>query len=371
MATASRSQLSDLLGAFQHHRLNISEFLVGLLAHSAFTDHPAVDHLLSHTDDVLGAFLAHQQSSRSVLTWANSLIKQKYAEAIRNLTDKGNGWHFVATRAAMGKLEVFEIEDMAREMKEISPELWELIGLLLSADRRARDVTVDDPMDINEDDDLPDSKGRICRAGRDEDLRGVPASLRGLDVAMLFTYIIGQPPWRGSPKLESHFKSHQKRLSDRWFDPPLALVPPTDDEIDEWTPNNLNIYVPHGNGFDWESFFTRIDLPPTSTQPGVSHPYHRVTQSHVEYSSRIAHIIQQKPIMVSESIDACVITPALGATTTLGTCIATCSLMYILYPELLNKRRALEAWFEPSIPSANPVGGIAQQYGAASKVCVG
>ncbi|KAJ6586601.1 hypothetical protein B0H10DRAFT_2441020 [Mycena sp. CBHHK59/15] len=211
MATASRSQLSDLLGAFQHHRLNISEFLVGLLAHSAFTDHPAVDHLLSHTDDVLGAFLAHQQSSRSVLTWANSLIKQKYAEAIRNLTDKGNGWHFVATRAAMGKLEVFEIEDMAREMKEISPELWELIGLLLSADRRARDVTVDDPMDINEDDDLPDSKGRICRAGRDEDLRGVPASLRGLDVAMLFTYIIGQPPWRGSPKLESHFKSHQKR----------------------------------------------------------------------------------------------------------------------------------------------------------------
>ncbi|KAJ6608569.1 hypothetical protein B0H10DRAFT_2302585 [Mycena sp. CBHHK59/15] len=92
------------------------------------------------------------------LEWANSLIKQKYAEAIRNLTDKHNGWHFVATRAAMGKLEVFEIEDMAREMKEISPELWELIGLLLSADRRARDVTVDDLMDINEDDDLPDSK---------------------------------------------------------------------------------------------------------------------------------------------------------------------------------------------------------------------
>ncbi|KAJ7198952.1 hypothetical protein GGX14DRAFT_573043 [Mycena pura] len=145
------------LGAFQHHRLDISEFLVGLLAHSAFTDHPAVDHLLSHTDDILGAFLTHQQSSRSVLTWANSLTKQKYAEAIRNLTDKRNGWHFVATRAAMGKLEVFEIEDMAREMKEISPELWELLGLLLSADRRARNVTLDDPMDIN-DDDLPDSK---------------------------------------------------------------------------------------------------------------------------------------------------------------------------------------------------------------------
>ncbi|KAJ7938015.1 hypothetical protein B0H13DRAFT_1851958 [Mycena leptocephala] len=81
---------------------------------------------------------------------------------------------------------------------------------------------------------------------------------------------------------------------------PLALVPPVDDEIDDWTPNNLNIYVPLGNGARWESFFTQINLLPTGNQPGVARPYHRVTQSHVEYSSRIA----RKPIMVSESIDA-------------------------------------------------------------------
>ncbi|KAJ6518270.1 hypothetical protein C8R47DRAFT_918763, partial [Mycena vitilis] len=117
--------------------LNISDFLVSLLGHSAFNDHPSVDHLLIHTEDVLNAFLAHPKSAQPVLHWANSLIKGKYAEAIQNLTRKENGWHFVPTRAAMEKLEEFQIEDMAREMKELSPELWDLIGLLLSADKQS------------------------------------------------------------------------------------------------------------------------------------------------------------------------------------------------------------------------------------------
>ncbi|KAJ7649269.1 hypothetical protein B0H17DRAFT_420623 [Mycena rosella] len=73
--------------------------------------------------------------------------------------------------------------------------------------------------------------------------------------------------------------------------------------------------------FDPHPHSTRFK--PHENQPGVARPYHRVTQSHVEYSSRIA----RKLIVVSESIDACVITPAIAATvtTTLGMCIATCS----------------------------------------------
>ncbi|KAJ7710452.1 hypothetical protein B0H17DRAFT_1155424 [Mycena rosella] len=67
---------------------------------------------------------------------------RKYAEAIRNLVKKENGWHFVPTRAAMEKLEDFQIEDMAREMKDISPELWDLIGLLLSADKQKKVVII-------------------------------------------------------------------------------------------------------------------------------------------------------------------------------------------------------------------------------------
>ncbi|KAJ7810658.1 hypothetical protein B0H13DRAFT_1667395 [Mycena leptocephala] len=155
MAFVSRTQLSDLLGAFDNQRIHISDFLISVITHSAFQDHPSVDHLLTHTNDVLDVFLAHPKSSKPVLHWANSLIKTKYAEAIRNLARKENGWHFVPPRAAMEKLEEFRIEDMAREMKDLSPDLWDLIGLLLSADKQSAELESNPAeMDID-DDDLP------------------------------------------------------------------------------------------------------------------------------------------------------------------------------------------------------------------------
>ncbi|KAJ7939589.1 hypothetical protein B0H13DRAFT_1568184, partial [Mycena leptocephala] len=72
--------------------------------------------------------------------------------AIRDLTRKENGWHFVPTRAEVEKLEEFRIEDMAREMKE-TPELWDFIGLLLSADKQSCEE--DDSMETDSNDDLP------------------------------------------------------------------------------------------------------------------------------------------------------------------------------------------------------------------------
>ncbi|KAJ7430617.1 hypothetical protein B0H11DRAFT_2376172 [Mycena galericulata] len=153
---------------------------------------------------------------------------------------------------------------------------------------------------------------------------------------------------------------------------PLVLIPPIDDYIENWTPNNLNIYVPDGNCDGWDNFLRRIDLHPMADQPGVSQPFNRVTRSHVEYSSRLF----RKTIMISESIDACVITPATAATTTLGMCIATCSSMYILYPDLISKRRTLEgccvaiAVPSPQWGGVKAVDGIVRLCGAAFKVYV-
>ncbi|KAJ6498852.1 hypothetical protein C8R45DRAFT_771370, partial [Mycena sanguinolenta] len=90
-----------------------SDFLVSLVRHSGFQDHPELDHLLVHSEDVLNALLHHPKSAKPVLHWVNTLIKGRYAQAIRDLADKDNGWHFVPTRAAMEKLETFQIEDMA------------------------------------------------------------------------------------------------------------------------------------------------------------------------------------------------------------------------------------------------------------------
>ncbi|KAJ7200531.1 hypothetical protein GGX14DRAFT_571939 [Mycena pura] len=151
--TASHTQLSHLLGAFHQQQLQVSDFLVSLIRHTGFRDHPELDHLLAHSEDVLNAFFHHPKSAKPVLHWANTLIKGRYAQAIRDLADKDNGWHFVPTRAAMEKLETFQIEDMARDMKDLSPELWDLISLLLSADKQSCDE--DDRMDTDFDGDDP------------------------------------------------------------------------------------------------------------------------------------------------------------------------------------------------------------------------
>ena len=41
--------------------------------------------------------------------------------------------HFGELKASERKLTDFRIEDMANKMKELAPELWDLLGLMLTA----------------------------------------------------------------------------------------------------------------------------------------------------------------------------------------------------------------------------------------------
>ncbi|KAJ7752440.1 hypothetical protein DFH07DRAFT_1031660 [Mycena maculata] len=127
---------------------------------------------------------------------------------------------------------------------------------------------------------------------------------------------------------------------------PLILAPPIDD-IDDWIPNNLNIFVPVDQPDVWGESFARIHLHPNHSQPRIARPYRTVTKSHVKYASRL----KNKPIMITEGIDKCVITPATAAATTIGMCVATCSTICVLYPDLVDKRRALKSWYMPTIKS--------------------
>ncbi|KAJ6561335.1 hypothetical protein B0H10DRAFT_2239968 [Mycena sp. CBHHK59/15] len=154
LAAASRTQLDNLLVEFGHQQLTIPGFVVSILRHPAFSDHPAVGDLLNHSDEVLNAFLDHPRTYRSTLAWANGIIKLKYAELIRNLADN---WHFSAANTSAEQLQNFRIEDMAARMKTLAPELWDMLGLLLSANRQTSqtDVDVDDPMDPDSQEDTP------------------------------------------------------------------------------------------------------------------------------------------------------------------------------------------------------------------------
>jgi len=113
-----------------------SDFVLSLLRDNRLQDQPCVRNLIDRTDEILLAFYEHPMLSKSTLAWANDLVKSRYAESVRELAKKENGWHFGALRASTKKLQEFRIEDMAQKMEDLAPELWDLLGLMLSADKR-------------------------------------------------------------------------------------------------------------------------------------------------------------------------------------------------------------------------------------------
>ena len=133
---ATLNQLREVIQSLETHNVTASNLVLSLLRDKRLQDQPCAQNLVDQTDEILLAFYEHPKSSKSTLTWANDLIRSRYAESIRELAKKENGWHFGALRASAKKLQEFQIEDMASKMEELAPELWDLLELMLSADKR-------------------------------------------------------------------------------------------------------------------------------------------------------------------------------------------------------------------------------------------
>ncbi|KAJ7198168.1 hypothetical protein GGX14DRAFT_374434 [Mycena pura] len=166
LETASHTQLNAVLDICDHHKLTVPTFVVSVLRHPDFSNHPAVTDLVAHSDDILGAFLKHPRTSDSTLAWAHGIIKSRYAQLIRDLADKENGWHFSAANTSAAQLQEFRIEDMATKMKTFAPELWDLLGLLLSANRQP-DIEEDNVMDTDLLEDSPAQRAQKHTERRD------------------------------------------------------------------------------------------------------------------------------------------------------------------------------------------------------------
>jgi hypothetical protein len=73
-----------------------------------------------------------------------------YAKSSWELTRKEHRWHFSALHASEKQLEDFWIEDLAERMERLAPELWDMLGVVLSANRRqtrTKEVSVFDEQD--------------------------------------------------------------------------------------------------------------------------------------------------------------------------------------------------------------------------------
>jgi hypothetical protein len=50
--------------------------------------------LLQHSKEILAAFLRHPETKELTLAWANTIIKERYARSIKELTKEDKGFHF-------------------------------------------------------------------------------------------------------------------------------------------------------------------------------------------------------------------------------------------------------------------------------------
>jgi hypothetical protein len=88
---ASTVHSDTILQAFKLSDTTISNFIILLLKDDSFREHPCTKDLIAHSTNILDAFISHPTSAKGTWDWANNVVKQKYAAAIRELADKDNG----------------------------------------------------------------------------------------------------------------------------------------------------------------------------------------------------------------------------------------------------------------------------------------
>lgn len=129
------SSAPGYLKALEDWNVTASQVILTLLKDEGLQEHALTQDLLSHTQEIMSAFRDNPVSSRSAMDWAAGVMQNTYAQSIREMAHISNGWHFGAFRASEAKLKDFRIEDMAEKMKKMAPELWAMLGLMLSANR--------------------------------------------------------------------------------------------------------------------------------------------------------------------------------------------------------------------------------------------
>ncbi|KAK6967140.1 hypothetical protein R3P38DRAFT_2589382 [Favolaschia claudopus] len=112
-----------------------------------------------------------------------------------------------------------------------------------------------------------------------------------------------------------------------------------------WMPSNLNLYVRNGGVPKWEEYLNTVLYFRCEKQPEVDRGCLYATSSHTAFESAITgHVI-----MISESVDESIITPAVSSSNTLAMSVITSSTIVAMYPTLMNKRQAFDSWDRPTV----------------------
>lgn len=131
--------IDNLNGAvqwLQSRGMTPASFLVDLLESDEHAVH-ARDLFQTHSNYLLQGLSIY--AGREMLAAAQSLANENYAREIVSLSSIGTGLHFRASNANTVQVAAFNLNDIGAKMRQHAPGLWDLLGILLSADPKVHE----------------------------------------------------------------------------------------------------------------------------------------------------------------------------------------------------------------------------------------
>ncbi|KAF8152227.1 hypothetical protein B0H34DRAFT_821021 [Crassisporium funariophilum] len=121
----------------------ISNVLMELLSDTKYQSHPMVTDLCAHADQLCAVLqfastTASWGKNQDNGQWAFNYVKRKYKDEIRKLVVDIPEFKFSAVHASAEQIDEFKVDEMADKIKDVAPNLWDILGELLESPRKTK-----------------------------------------------------------------------------------------------------------------------------------------------------------------------------------------------------------------------------------------
>ena len=113
---------------------SIRGVLDALLTNPAYQSHPALRDLVEDIPDILSLLLQHNATKDRAFSTVFVMAEEKYCNQIQQLSLRESGFHATATRLTEQQLKDFDLQLIMEQLAKKAPDVWRLVGRLLSAD---------------------------------------------------------------------------------------------------------------------------------------------------------------------------------------------------------------------------------------------
>jgi hypothetical protein len=124
----------DAVALLEMNNIPIESFIRRLFAEPHVNSRPIMTSLIGNVSRILDILFTNHRTHDAVSKWIGNTYIGILQEQIATLSKPSSGYHFVANKATAKELKKFTIAHLSQGIRELAPDVWELVGRLLQAD---------------------------------------------------------------------------------------------------------------------------------------------------------------------------------------------------------------------------------------------